>query len=105
MSVATLAPKASTTFTATYVIKQSDVDNGKLTNTATATGTPPVKEDGTPSDPVTDDDTVTVPSDPKPSIKLEKTTDKATDYKLIKGETITYNFKVTNTGNVTLTDV
>ncbi|MBS9768502.1 MAG: VWA domain-containing protein [Flavobacteriaceae bacterium] len=42
---------------------------------------------------------------PNPSIKLEKTTDKATDYKLIKGETITYNFKVTNTGNVTLTDV
>ncbi len=40
-SVATLAPGASTTFTATYVVTRADLQSGSLSNTATATGVPP----------------------------------------------------------------
>nr|BFF21354.1 hypothetical protein GCM10025730_48750 [Promicromonospora thailandica] len=36
-----LAPGDSLTCTASYVLTQDDVDSGELTNTATATGTPP----------------------------------------------------------------
>lgn len=37
-----LAPKASETCTATYTVTQSDVENGSVTDSATASGTPPV---------------------------------------------------------------
>ncbi|MFI6639078.1 hypothetical protein ACIBNE_05645, partial [Streptomyces sp. NPDC050504] len=93
-----LAPGASVTCTATYEVTQADVDNGKITNTATATGTPPGGGDPVTSDP----DETTVPSDPKPALEIVKSADKD---ELVAGETVTYSFKVTNTGNVTLTDV
>jgi uncharacterized repeat protein (TIGR01451 family) len=40
-SVASLAPGASATFTATYTVTQADIDNGSLKDTATVTATPP----------------------------------------------------------------
>ncbi len=40
-SVATMAPGAVETFTATYTITQANVNAGSVTNQATATGTPP----------------------------------------------------------------
>ncbi|WP_082495885.1 isopeptide-forming domain-containing fimbrial protein [Agreia sp. Leaf335] len=58
-SVATLAPGASTTFAASYVVTQADVDAGAITNTATAFGSPPG------GDPITSaPSTVTVPTMP-----------------------------------------
>ncbi|MGB4205890.1 MAG: hypothetical protein WBJ84_09780, partial [Bacteroidales bacterium] len=96
-SVASLAPGASTTFTATYVIKQTDVDAGAVTNTATATGNVP--NYGSVND--TDDETVTTILQ-NPSISLEK---KAAPGSYDAGDVVTYTFIVTNTGNVTLSNV
>ncbi|WP_159024100.1 hypothetical protein [Formosa sp. L2A11] len=123
-SLATLAPGASdsTTFTATYTITQADVDNGSVTNQATVTGTDP---EGTsvsdtsddPSDATNvddnrdgepDDKTVTDFTDSPSSISLEKTStfnDANGNGFADVGETITYGFKVTNIGNVTLTGI
>jgi hypothetical protein len=53
LDTATLAPSASATGTATYVVQESDWP-GVLTNKVTASGTPPV------GDVVTDTDTITV---------------------------------------------
>ncbi len=97
----TLAPNENTTVTKKYTITQDDVDKGKVVNTAKAQGTS-LKLDGTPNKPIEDTDTVTVLGEQNPSIEIIKTADKTN---LVVGETITYTFKVTNTGNVTLKKV
>ena len=66
-----------------------------LTNSATATGTPPV------GPPVTSTDTADVVVI-HPAIKIEKGPDSQT---ISSGGTATFTIKVTNTGDVTLTDV
>ncbi|WP_344337729.1 DUF7507 domain-containing protein [Brevibacterium salitolerans] len=95
---ASLAPGAVVTCTATYQVTQADVDQGSVENTATSHGTPPGDGDPVVSDP---DDAV-VGVDPAPGISLVKSADRSD---LVAGETITYSFVVTNTGNVTLSDV
>jgi uncharacterized repeat protein (TIGR01451 family) len=94
----------STTFTAAYTLTQSDINAGTFTNTATTTGTPPV------GDPVTDEDDDTQPLPSNPSITLVKSG--ALNLDLVAptgvanpGDVINYTFTVTNTGNVTLTNV
>ena len=95
--VAALAPGVGTTCTATYVASQTDVDNGSIVNTATASGTPP-------SGPaVTAVDGAIVSAVATPSISLAKSASPATV--VAAGQTITYSFVVTNTGNVTLDTV
>jgi uncharacterized repeat protein (TIGR01451 family) len=102
-SVAVLEAGESVTFTATYVITQADVDAGTLSNTATATGEPPAT---CPTcDPPTDTDTETVPGDPNPELDIDKTSNVAPGTPLMVGQTITYTFEVTNTGNVTVENV
>mgnify|MGYP000568353068 CR=1 FL=1 len=111
--IALLAIGASdnSTFTATYTITQADIDNGGVTNQATATGTDPlgdpVSDDSDDNSPLEDDPTVT-PLPQNPAIAIIKTgtfQDENGDGFAQVGETITYAFTVTNTGNVTLTDV
>jgi hypothetical protein len=96
---ATMAPAAQVTCTATYTVTQADVDAGKITNTATVGGTTPDGGNTPPSDP----STVTVPDTAQPSLALVKTSDVAKITTV--GQTVTYSFKITNTGNVTQKNV
>ncbi len=89
----TLAPGGVLECTATYQVTQADLDAGAVNNTATATGTPPT------GPPLTPTDTVTVPGTQTPDLTLVKVADKTSVSTV--GETITYTFTATNTGNVT----
>jgi uncharacterized repeat protein (TIGR01451 family) len=99
LPLASLAPLASKTCTATHTVTQADVETGSYRNVATTTGTPP---DG---DPVTDDDdeTVTVPQNP--AIDIDKSVTSTTSTGYVLGDTVTYKLVAKNTGNVTLTAV
>ena len=95
---AALAPAASVTCTATYAVTEADVDAGSVSNTATASGKTPASQ------------TITsAPSSAKvegvrsPAITVVKSASPSTFS--VAGETITYSFDVTNSGNVTLTSV
>ena len=95
--VASLAPSAATTCTATYVVTQADVDGGSIVNTATVAGTPPAGA------PVTDTDGTTVTAVPAPSIAITKAA--SPNNVTVAGQVVSYSFVVTNTGNVTLAGV
>ena len=93
-----LAPGTRSVCTAVYTVTQADVDAGKITNKATATGTPP----GVGTPPVSPPSEVTVPTPPAPAVTMVKTADLQSISHA--GQTITYTFTITNTGNVTVTD-
>lgn len=93
--VTTLAVGATTTCTGDYTITQADIDAGTVTNLMSATGTPPAGTLG----PITD--TVTIAATPAtPALTLDKSSTTAT-YASV-GEVVSYNYLVTNTGNVTI---
>jgi uncharacterized repeat protein (TIGR01451 family) len=96
-AAATLAPTASTTCTATHVTTQADLDAGGITNVATATGQPPTgpAETGTSA--------VDVTANQTPGIVVHKSAS-PTSFSA-PGQTITYSYVVSNTGNVTLNPV
>ena len=112
----TLAPGGNTTGTATYTVSQAEKDAGEVENLATVTGTPPTTDPDNPAEPIDpvpstpDVDNPGTPGDPgvptevdvpaDPSLSFAKTGVLSTD-----GNSIEYTFTVTNTGNVTLTDV
>ena len=98
-----LAPGASVTCsTKTYTLTQADVDSGERANTATATGTSPTGVK------VNDTSSTLTPLPAGPAIALDKVASPIVDVDgngADAGDTITYSFKVTNTGNVTLNPV
>jgi uncharacterized repeat protein (TIGR01451 family) len=115
-SVESLAPLAPATFTGSYNLTQADVDAGQVVDTATATGTPPIGEI------VTGTCTYTVSIPQAPAIALVKKGTLEKDKSNFKGEgkdegegngrdlpkpgdKIKYDYRVTNTGNVTLNNV
>ena len=92
-----LAPTDSETCTATYTTTQGDVDRGSITNTGTASGTPPTGA------PVTDQATLTIPGTQNPGLTMVKSASPSSFS--ATGATITYSYLVTNSGNVTLTSI
>ena len=98
--IATMAPDAVVECTATYTVTQADIDAGGVQNTATATGTVPDQST------VSDEDDEDVPSEPQaPGLDFEKLAYEAAQKSIAIGQEVTYTFIVTNTGNVTLSDV
>ncbi|MBH0116707.1 DUF11 domain-containing protein [Salinibacterium sp. NG253] len=94
----TLKPGESVTATATYVLKQTDVDAGSVANTATGTGKPPL------SAAVTSTSPATVPITAGPALTVSKSGAVTTGNGSV-GDTVTFSFVVRNTGNVTATGV
>ncbi|EKF43847.1 parallel beta-helix repeat-containing transcriptional regulator AraC [Nitratireductor indicus C115] len=104
-----LAPGDSdTSATGSYTIQQADVDSGSFENTASAVAKDPKGEDVTavsrPPDGAPGDTTV-ITFEANPSVKLELVdtlVDLDGDGFPEPGETVTYAFRIINTGNVTL---
>jgi uncharacterized repeat protein (TIGR01451 family) len=97
---AVLVPKASVLCSATYQASQGDIDAGSVTNTAVATGTDP---DSNPV--VSSPSTATFLTTAGPALTVVKSASSTGGSGLHAGDVITYSFVVTNTGNVTITDV
>ena len=97
--VATLAPGASETCSATYTVTQADLNNGSVNDSAVAHGTPP----GSTTPVVSGPSTATVPAAQRPSLSLLKTANRS--FVSTPGEVIKYSFLVSNTGNVTFVDL
>ena len=93
----TLDPDESTTGTATHIATALEI--GSLINVATAYGYPP--EQSTPVQ-SQDEATVTISARPEASISIDKVAAPASVY---VGETVTYTYTVTNTGDVILNNV
>ena len=86
-----LAPTASITCEASYTVTQADLDNGSVTNLASAS-------DGTTASSLTSE---TIPASQNPGLTLVKaSTD--TSFAAV-GDILTYSFTLENTGNLTLT--
>ncbi len=89
-----LAPTASMVCTGSYTVTQADLDAGAITNTATA-------GDGTTTTPSSG---ITVPAVQSPALETAKVARPLAAADYIVGAVVTYDYTVTNTGNVTITD-
>ncbi len=113
-TVDSLAAGESVEFTTAYMVTEADILAGSVVNEATVNGTPENPADSP------DEESVSVtPTDPEEGITEDPTQDPDAVMTLVKettstpadgeayvlGEEITYRITVTNTGNVTLTDV
>jgi len=84
-------PDASLTCSADYVVTQADLDGGDVTNIASAS-------DGTTTSPT---DSVTIEGTALPALEIVK--EAITESFAMPGDIVSYEYIVTNTGNVTLT--
>src|SRR5690606_37239415 len=89
---------------ATYSVTTADVNAGNVHNSAIAEGTPPsTPTTPTPPPVTTPPGEVDTPVAQEPGIEIVKSVTSAGPY--TEGDTITYQFVVTNTGDVRLTNV
>ncbi|WP_198032569.1 DUF7507 domain-containing protein, partial [Aerolutibacter daejeonensis] len=92
-----LAPGAMVTCTASYTVTQADINTGSVTNIATAAGS-------FNNQPVTSNpDTVTVEALQEPALTLAKAAVSGDPYDSV-GDVVQYEYLVTNSGNVVITD-
>ncbi|MBD8585883.1 DUF11 domain-containing protein [Frigoribacterium sp. CFBP 8766] len=95
----TLRPGQQVTATATYTVRQSDVDSGSVVNRATGTGTPPSGAA------VSSAAAATLPLSTGSSVSLTKTGALAAGASGRAGDVVTWSFSAANTGSVTLRGV
>ncbi|MFO1539794.1 MAG: hypothetical protein ACKOTZ_05005, partial [Chloroflexota bacterium] len=81
----------SVTCTASYTIDATDIANGTVTNSATASA----------DDVTSNEDSATVESDREESLRLVKRAEQS-EYAQVAGDVLDYTFTVTNNGNVRL---
>ncbi|MDI1321711.1 MAG: DUF11 domain-containing protein, partial [Algoriphagus sp.] len=99
-NIGTLAPGLSTIVYTSYTVDQDDLDNGSVTNIATATGTPPSQSE------VQDTDNAVVLARQDIAIALVKSSEFLAGEECSEaGDEILYTFKVYNMGNVSLSEV
>ncbi|WP_040481787.1 DUF7507 domain-containing protein, partial [Mariniradius saccharolyticus] len=91
-TIASLAPTASQSFNTSYTIVQSDLDNGSVANTASAS-----------SGSVSVSDQVVVNAVQSPALSIDKSVAESS-YDAV-GDVLNYTIVVTNTGNTTLSNV
>ena len=96
-AAASLLPGETTTCTASYSVVQADIEAGSVTNTATAKGYFGSTEVTSAAD------SVTVNAVQNPELTLGKTADPLTY--AAAGDLISYEYLVTNAGNVSLFDI
>ena len=84
--------------TATYTVTQADIDHGSINDAATVTGTTATGVKAT-----SNIATAGVTAAQTPAVSVTKTASPTTVSKV--GQTVTYTYVITNTGNVTLTEL
>jgi len=100
----TLRPGEQALCTADYLTTQNDIDAGSITNTAHSVGNSGTRPDGTvpPATNSTDPD-ASVTAVPSPALTVLKLSAPSSITRAL--QVITYTFRVTNSGNVTLSTV
>ena len=109
VTIPTLAVDQTVSITGEYTVTTEDILNGSVLNTVTVKGDdiPDPKDPENPKTPEGGDEVEDITEDPAPAVAITKgTTSKSADAAgYAEDETITYDIKATNTGNVTLHDV